>query len=331
MKKILMIYIICLFILSGCEKSDDVDQPTIDPSKEVELLEDPTFSTGFNLLGVSPVEDGRTIQKWLDYGGHATLTDRNVWFMAQWWTPYDLVDATYKEDDGKYIYETPSRTISAQPSNDGYLRIDLSSAMEYGDTPRQNGKPWTHALIEQTFNESVGMSELSALILTLDFNIHYVNNMHENNSYDSSIHAAHFLWYLTLTNRVDENANYDEVGKKGDFLWFGIPLYDNRFDFIEQTNHIDQGAPGTTNKLIYSMSSSNYIDEKIKFDKTYHVEIDVLPYLKEAFIYAISNDALINAQFENMQIGYMNLGWEIPGSFEVASTIQNISIKAVKK
>jgi hypothetical protein len=330
MKKVFIMALILLLTLSGCKEIDDVPIP-IDVSNAIELLEDPTFSTGFNLLGISPVEDGRTIQKWLDYGGEATPAERNVWYMAQWWSTYDVVDASFRKENDTYIYETESRTLKMNPSDGGYLSIDLSSYKEYGDTPRTQGQPWTHALIEQTFNESVGMADINNLIVTLDINIKYVNNMHEEGTYDPGLHAAQFLWYLTLNNVIDEDSNVDEVGTPGDYLWFGIPIYDSRSDFLDVSHHIDQGAAGTTNKLIYSMSSRNYFDEKIEFGKTYHIEIDVLPYLKEAFIYAINNNALVNAQFENMQIGYMNLGWELPGSFEVGSTIQNISIKAIRK
>jgi hypothetical protein len=330
MKK-LLILLITLFILTGCKTNEEEPPIDIDYSKSVELLEDPTFSTGFNLLGISPVEDGRTIQKWLDYGGNAIQAERDVWYMAQWWSPYDVTDATYREDEGTYIYETESRTLNINPENDGYLSIDLSSYKEYGDTPRTSGQPWTHALIEQNFIESVGMGDINQLIVTLDVSIDYVNNMHEDGTYDPGLHAAQFLWYLTLNNVIDIDSNQDEVGTPGDYLWFGIPIYDNRTDFIDLSHHIDQGAAGTTNKLIYSMNNRNYFDEPIVFGKTYHIEFDVLPYIKDAFIYAIQNDALVNAQFENMQIGYMNLGWELPGSFEVGSTIQNISIKAIKK
>lgn len=331
MKKTLILIIISLLTLSGCQ-TNEVENPS-DPKDQnsIELLEDPTFSNGFNLLGVSPVEDGRTVYKHLNYGDSVSSDDEPVWFMAQWWTPYDLLEGTYRKVDNVHIYETESRKISINPENDGYLRIDLSSKKEYGEEDRAPGESWTHALIEQNFKETVGMSELKSLIVTLDFTIHYVNNLHEEEAYDPNMHAAQFLWYLTLQNVVAEDSNPDEVGQRGDYLWFGIPIYDNRSDFIPQTAHIDQGAAGTTNKLIYSMSSSNYFDEKIQFRKQYQIEVDVLPYLKDAFLYALSNNALINAQFENMQIGYMNLGWELPGSFEVASTIQNISIRATKK
>lgn len=326
MKKGIVIMLIALVMLSGCKEKE---KPIIDDTGAIELLEDPTFSTGFQLLGISPVVDGRTIQRHLDYNGEALPSTRNVWYMAQWWTPHDVTDATYAKVSGVHTYTTESRTLHINPSDHGYLRIDLKASKEYSE-PRQSGQPWTHALIEQDFNESVGMQALSALILKLEVTVNSVENL-TGSAYDPSKHAAQLLWYLTLRNVVPEDADPNEVGTRGDFLWFGIPIYDNRSDFIAQSAHLDQGGPGTTNKLIYSMSSRNYFDEKIQMGKTYQIEIDVLPYLQEAFLYAIQNNALVNAQYENMQIGYMNLGWELPGTFDVSSTFRNISIKAVKK
>lgn len=329
MKKLVILIMLSLITLSGCQEKEP-DKPIIDDTNGIELLEDPTFSTGFNLLGISPVVDGRTIQRHLDYDGKAVPADRDVWFMAQWWTPYDVTDAPYQKVGDVHQYQTTSRTLQMNPEDNGFLKIDLLGSEEYINGPRESGEPWTHALIEQDFNESVGMAELSSLILRMEVTVNYVEN-HTGDAYDPGLHAAQLLWYLTLRNVVDEESNPDEVGTRGDFLWFGIPIYDNRSDFIAQSAHLDQGGPGTTNKLIYSMSSRNYFDEKIQMGKTYQIEIDVLPYLKEAFIYAVNNNALVNAQFENMQIGYMNLGWELPGTFDVSSTFRGISIKAVKK
>ncbi|HLT00255.1 MAG TPA: hypothetical protein VK005_02075 [Acholeplasma sp.] len=332
MKKInlLLLAVLCSVMLWGCEK--EKDEPIIDPNPditEVELLDDPTFATGFNLLGVSPVIDGRTVYRHLDYDGKAIPSDREVWYLGQWWTPYDVKNATYEEKDGNYIYETPSRKIEVNPSNNGYYRVDLLGSKEY-DHPRQGGEPWPHNLIEQNFTQSVKIGEISRLVLTLDVSINSVVNM-MGDAYNPDMHAAQFLWYVTVNNAVPQDSNPDEVGKPGDFFWFGIPIYDSRFDFINESKHIDQGAPGTTNKLIYSISSRNYINEKIQFGKIYHIEIDILPYLREAFIYAASNNALVNAKLENLVVNYMNLGWELPGTFDVSSTIQNLSIKAYMK
>lgn len=328
---ILCVAIFMLITFMGC-KEDEVEpqqpqEPIVIDENSIELLEDPTFATGFNLLGISPVIDGRTIQKKLDYNGECEESDRVVWYMGQWWTPYSMVNANYSYRDGIHVYETPSRTVEVNPSDSGYLHTELNSDIEYMGEPRVQGQSWTHLLIEQFFSDSVKMSELESLILTLDVSVEQVVDLN-GDDYDPNLHAAQFLWYLTLKNVVPEGSTQEEVGTGGDYLWFGIPIYDSRVDFVAHSAHVDQGAAGTTNKLIYSMSSSNYFDEVIQMGKTYHVQIDVLPFVKDAFIYAINNNALVNAQFENMEIGYMNFGWELPGSFDVSSTIRNMSIMA---
>ena len=312
----------------GCKEDEEPTLNTVIIDEEsIELLEDPTFSTGFNLLGISPVVDGRTIQKLLDYNGNAVPTDRNVWFMAQWWSPYNVVDAVYSFREGKHIYETQSRTIEANPSDEGYLHFELLGSEEYEGGTRAMGEPWPHILIEQTFSDSVKMGDLESLIVSLEVSVDSVSNAN-GGAYDPNMHAAQLLWYLTLQNIIPEGGLPEEVGTNGDFLWFGIPIYDNRSEFIAHSAHIDQGAAGTTNKLIYSMSSSNYFDEPIQFGKTYTIQVDVLPFIQDAFLYAVTHDSLVNAQFENMEIGYMNFGWELPGAFDVSSTIRNMSILA---
>lgn len=323
---ILSMFILIGTMFVGCVNDED-ENPIIIDENSVELLQDPTFSTGFNLLGISPVIDGRTIQMKLDYNGEAVETEDNIWYMAQWWTPYNVVDANYSFREGIHSYETASRTIEVNPEDEGYLHVKLNSSIEYLGETRIQGQPWTHLLIEQTFPASVKMSELESLILTLDVSVDKVVNLN-GDAYDPGLHAAQLLWYLTLRNNVPEDSNSEEVGSRGDFLWFGIPIYDNRSEFISDSAHIDQGAPGTTNKLIYSIGSANYFNEPLKMGKTYNIQFDVLPYIREAFIYAVTNNALVNAQFENMEIGYMNFGWELPGSFDVESTIRNMSILA---
>ena len=206
--------------------------------------------------------------------------------------------------------------------------MELLGSEEY-EKPRELGEPWSHALIEQHFETSVKMTELAHLYMSMEVTVHYVTNK-TGDAYDPGKHAAQLLWYITLRNVVPEGSNPEEVGTNGDYLWFGVPIYDNRVEFVPESKHIDHGGPGTTNKLIYSMSSRNYFDEPIEMNKTYKINVDILPYVK-AFIYAINNNALVNAQIENMEIGYMNFGWEIPGVFDAAATIRDISIIGVKK
>lgn len=303
----------------------------MDEKRIVELIDDPTFTTGFNVFGYSSVEDGRKIVMKMDYNQKASKSNRNIWYMAQWWTPYSLVSSTYRFDQEKHIYETPSRRIETNPQDQGYLKIDLLGSEEYFGEPRKTmSQSWPHALIEQTFSNPVKLLDLEALIINLDVTIDRCDDKN-GDKYDPNLHAAQLLWYFTLTNNVCEDADFNQYGMNGDFLWFGVPIFDSRYPYLAQSAFIDQGSPGTSNKLIYSIDSRNYLSDKIVFGKTYHIHLNILPYLKEAYHYAINHQVLVNCQYENMVINYLNFGWELPGMFDVSATIRNMSAKAFKK
>lgn len=338
MKRFLIILVIGIFSIAmiGCEDTMNTTTNKINTttsnneSKIVQLISDNSFSQGFKLLGVSTAEDGRTIEAYLDYNGEAIDNNDSPWYMAQWWTPYNVADANFFVEDNLYVYQTQSRTIKVNPQ-EKYLYFELLGEEEYlGSTRQTASQNWPHLLIEQVFSKSVKISDLKSINIHLEVSVEQCIDKN-GDVYDPSIHAAQLLWYFTLNNVVDPSLSSDEVGTNGDFLWFGVPIFDNRSDFIKSSATIDSGFVGNTNKLIYSMGSSMYIDEKIQFGKTYTIDIDILPYLKEAFIYAVNNDALVNCKFENMELSYMNYGWELPGAFNVISTFKNMSVEAIYK
>ncbi|MDG0888962.1 hypothetical protein [Paracholeplasma manati] len=296
--------------------------------KTIELLSDPQFKTGFHVLGINPTINHRKTYKHLDYNGEAYQTNWPIWQMAQWWTPYNLIDATFKKITDCYVYDTPSRRIEVNPKK-GFLRLNLSGSKEYPQGVRTSGnQPWSHLLIEQDFDESVSLDTLQALNLKLNFNIEAVED-HNEGQFNPNLHAAQLLWYFVIHDKgIEGSAGY---GNFKEFFWFGIPIYDNRYPFIEESMHVDQGGIGTTGRLIYSMSSRNYLKEPIQMGKDYTIEIDILPFVLKAKQYALDHGYLKKHDQSNYQIGYMNFGWELPGRFDVKSHIQGISALAVIK
>lgn len=296
--------------------------------KTIELLSDTQFRTGFHVLGINPTINHRKIYKHLDYLGEAKPTNKPIWQMAQWWTPFDLCDCSVKKIKDTYLYETPSRHIEVTPST-GRLKMDLSGSKEYPNGPRISGsEPWSHLLIEQDFHESVSLDALESLTLKLSFNIESVQDMNLGQM-NPNLHAAQLLWYFVIHDTgIEGSTGY---GNFKEFFWFGIPLYDSRYPFIEESRHIDQGGIGTTGRLIYSMSSRNYLKEPIVFGKQYQIEIDILPFVLKAKQYALDHGYLKRHDQANYQIGYMNFGWELPGRYDVKSHIQGISALAVLK
>lgn len=291
-------------------------------SKVVQLFNDLSFSNGFGLKGVS-TNDGSKVFRHLTTDN---LDNQYDWEMGQWWTKYDLKDAEYEYVNGVHIYKNESHEIKINTTKNS-LYTKLLASKEY-DKPRENGENWPHILIEQS-KKNVPIAGAKKVIASLDFNIIRCDNMMSESEYDSGRHAAQYVWYLTLRNIVPTDSDPDKVGKNGDYLWFGIPIYDNRYPKgVEEYKMIDQGFVGATNKLIYGMSSKEYLTElPIQFGKTYHIEIDILPYLTTAYVYGITNGALKNTNWENMYLGYMNFGWELPGTFDVESEVSNISVK----
>jgi hypothetical protein len=296
--------------------------------KTIELLTDTHFKTGFHVLGINPTINHRKIYKYLDYNGEAYRTNWPVWQMAQWWTPFDLSESTFKKSGDRFIYDTPSRHIEVNPKT-GYLKMDLFGSKEYPLGPRKSGsEPWSHLLIEQDFNESVSLDFLKSLTLKFSFQIESVQDENQG-LFNPNLHAAQFLWYFVIHDTGIEGSK--GYGNFKEFFWFGIPLFDSRYPFIEESMHVDQGGIGTTGRLIYSMSNRNYLKEPIQFGKPYDIEIDILPFVLKAKQYALDHGYLKRHDQANYQIGYMNLGWELPGRYDVKSHIQGISALAVLK
>ena len=79
------------------------------------------------------------------------------------------------------------------------------------------------------------------------------------------------------------------------------------------------------------MANKNYLNEKIQFNKEYHLSVDILPFIKKAMTYAKEKCCIKVDENSNYQITYMNLGWEIPGMYDVSSYIKKISVKAYYK
>ena len=295
-------------------------------SNSIEILSDPMFKTGFHCMGVSPVIDKRQIECYLDYSKKAEASKRKIWHMAQWWTPYQLKDASYSYLGNMHFYQTPSRTIGVNYL-EGKLFMALNGLKEYRNKPRTSMDiPWPHLLIEQDFERSYDIFTIESLTVNLNFNIHKV--VDENKDlYNPNLHAAQLLWYFVITDVSDNFGEYQGYENSENFFWFGVPLYDSRKAYIEESKNVDLGGIGTTGRLIYSMDSRLYLPENISFNKEYSINIDILPDVLKAYNYAIENGYLKKHPNSNFQIGYMNFGWELPGAFDVSSTIWNMSTK----
>ncbi|MFA5693376.1 MAG: hypothetical protein WC907_07120 [Acholeplasmataceae bacterium] len=286
--------------------------------KLIEVLHDNEFKNGFKLLGVKPTLNQRDVHKYLKTNNSK---DDIHWFLSQWWTPYDLSLGQSNIKNNFYEFKTKSRKVTLENNK---LFLYLNGKEEYLGKNRQREGSWAHLLLEQDFVRKIDVNKTSLFNLNLNFNIRKVNEF-KSLKYDKDIHAAQFLLYFVVFAR-DDDEDYNYQGFNQEFLWFGVPLYDNRLDKFEHIYHVDSGAEGTTNRLIYLMDSSNYLKEKIIFNKDYEININLMPHIKKALDFAKKNK-YINQDAKKYEIGYLNIGWEIPGAYEVEASINKISIK----
>jgi hypothetical protein len=61
------------------------------------------------------------------------------------------------------------------------------------------------------------------------------------------------------------------------------------------------------------------------------INVDLIPYFARALMLAKEKGALLNTTVEDLYLTNMNIGYEIPGTYDVSITIQNFSLKATKK
>jgi hypothetical protein len=296
------------------------------------IVADPTWKQGFALKSVEANSTAH-VETNLDYDGSTTSSP--YWQMAQWWAPeeYNFKDAEFSTvDEGVYSYVGEARSALID-TNTGSFQMQLDSGKEYekrfGTPEKESGASWSHFLLEETFPDELCtyVANLSSLTVKFDFSINYCTYDGIEKT-DYSNECASFLFYLRLYNRPYDYEEGEEVGVTGTNMWFGIPLFDTRYDYVPSYKSADVGFEGATGSLIYSLDSKNYLNEKIVYEKTYHVEIDALEYIKEAFVYGAQNNYLPNVKWKYLRLNYLNVGWEIPSAYNVSSTFSNLDVIA---
>lgn len=347
MKQYRTLLLLSFLCLTACgktpEPSSTATSPSLEPTTSISsspasdplyrntdhsVLSDPKWTQGF-VLKSTRTTDAHVVGN-LDY--NKTTEREPFWQMAQWWTPdeYDFINSKYSLlSSGVHQYENESRKAVID-TNEGSFKMSLNSTEEYlknyGTKERPSDKSWSHFLLEQSFDESqcFYMNQFEKLVVSFDFSIDECTYLGDKE--DSKNEAAQFLLYLRLFNRPAEDADEKEVGKKNANIWFGLPLFDSRYDFVDEYKQGDVGFVGATGSLIYSIAGTEFLSEKIQYTKTYHVEIDVLEYIKDAVIYGVMNDYLTNCKWNNMMLRYLNVGWELPGSFSASATLSHLDV-----
>jgi hypothetical protein len=346
MLKKIFIIILCLllsFCFISCNKTiidnNNDEENKIEEEKTMEELgyssvfSDKNFINGFT---VSSNQEG-TAKPYLETPIKLYENDiKPSWVFAQWGSNYNIIDyyqkAVINSGQGlKYLSKgkligseyLPAKILSFNTET-SEIYMELNAETEY-DEPRVEIQSWPHTLIEQSFYDDslINLSECSNIKMVIDFNIlKFEDKM--NGFTNTNLHAAQFVWYVTLQNRNTSSADF------GKYIWFGLCLWDNRYENLEKSLYAaeDGGKETNTGAFIYSPESNLYYNgNKMPASLTdVNVCFDIMTIAESAYNLAISRGYLGTTKFNDLYIGSTNLGFEVPGTYNVASKINNFNI-----
>lgn len=288
----------------------------------MQLLKDEQFRNGFILSG--PVSNVRN-----PFIGDCRFSEIEPpqWKLCQW-ASHDLITShTACVKDGKYkVLETGTKCVRVLPG-EGKFRMDVKASGEYSHA-RVEGEDWPHLLIDQNLaDRDEDISLCDALTFRLDFRIDECINTMPASEFDSKLHTAQFQWYCTLRNNNKNSPDY------GDCIWFGLQFFDARYPKPGGSIRVDDGKDDASGFAIYCVEYDKFMPEPVKIGKEYSVCFDILPEIKRAINKVKEFEevkSFRHTALSDLRITSMNLGWELPGAFDVKSVFSGLSLEYEK-
>jgi hypothetical protein len=343
-----------LFIFSACSTAKNIDKkwdtinqednlierPQSTTNNKYELLKDLNFSRGFSVSAFhANTSHGVPI-------GYFTYDDKkaegdNIWSVAQWGCTENFLDADFTRTGNILKYQDKAKIIEMDATKTGNIKIGVKGSIEYGQDEEGNYKDrlsvtenWPHNIIGQTIN-SKSLSDSEKIIMQLEYTVPYCDRL-SNVELDTSLHAAQFQWFITLSNANTESESY------GQTMWFGFSMFDTRS--IDKCPNgmaaYDGGKEDSTGLFIY-MFSLDSVDTTKEFNEVtkptsvintkINVSVDIVPYINAALLSAQKKGALNGATIDDLIIGSTNIGWEIPGSYDVEVDINSLNMYKILK
>lgn len=292
-------------LLMGCKKNNK------DPYT-IELI--PSFEEGFRLTGYdSRIKENHDIGR-LDYGKKSEITD---WRIGQWGCINNLLNATHTKRGNTDIYFDGAKTLEIDNDTGGFV-LGIDGSKDFIGN-RTEGQEWPHFILEvMPFRNPVCVKDINFLEFYLEFEL--TKEVNKTTNFNPDLHTALFIWYITLND-------YGPDGRTRDYFWFGLPIYDYRHDFSPFFAQQDSGKEDRTDKFIVNLAGDTFLSDIVGLNIPQYMHFDAYEALEEAYNLAVRRGFLKGTKFENMCIGSMYIGWELPGSFDVSMSVYNISIK----
>ena len=143
--------------------------------------------------------------------------------------------------------------------------------------------------------------------------------------YDPGLHAAQFQMFFIVSNIRPDSAD------RGNYFWFGVPFYDSRHDVPPAFMAADAGKKDATGKFIYTVAGTTLGEASLKTGQWVALDVNLLPHVLAGLQEAAKRGYLKDVRPHDYAVANMNLGWEIPGTFDAAVQVQDLEISVVPK
>lgn len=298
-----------------------------------ELFDDTKFEKGFSVTGMDSPTNHLLPPYYFNYGDNSL---RPKWTLAQWDSKIDFRDENEtifsSPDDNVYIYENDTKKVTVD-TNTGEIGLQLNASAVY-DAPRKDGERWPHLLISQDMNsrdtqQARQLKNVDHLRLTLSQKLTKFED-HMDGQANSGLHAASMYIYLYVKG-------INEQGRT-EMTWFGLPLFDNRYPFPGETGMQDGGKDDASGLFIYltpsqAFTNTSFTDETgtpvgSEDNAWMDIDIDLKPFIERALALANEKGFMKGVTMDTVYLDGMNLGWEMPGTYDAEMLIKNLSLKA---
>jgi hypothetical protein len=128
---------------------------------------------------------------------------------------------------------------------------------------------------------------------------------------------------LYLTNKNPQSKGLH------DFVWFGVSMFDSRYGFVP--DYAAQDFAMSNGNFIYTLGSKRYLDKPVKIGERQTIRYDISDDIRKGIETAQRNGFIINTTIDDVTLDGMNIGWEVPGIYDVGVTLYKISLTVHQK
>ena len=254
--------------------------------------------------------------------------NKPVWRLCQWGTKHSLANAEclrFNNHDIAYENKGKKVLVGSENSEKRDLILKINGKAEYGQKVRKHGESWPHLLVEQDAVTIYRLDELEKLKFRLSLRLIHCENHMKNEEYNPQLHAAQFQIFLIVKNINSQSQDHDN------YFWFGVPFFDSRYNIPPPYMAKDAGKQDATGKFIYTIDGTEVNKTPLEGRQWLTVQKNLLPYIKEGLKEAVRKGYLYSSKLTDYAVVNMNMGWEIPGTFDAAMQIRDLDIRTITK